>query len=89
MPETTTKKGRTGDIGFATSLRIQEEKHQCGKASKPKEEGRQQARNQADLFKGAKKGDPPPPHSELPGQQKLFRFLLQTRHIWISRQGVH
>lgn len=49
MPETTTNKGRTGDIGFATSLRIQEEKHQCGKASKPKEGGRQQPRNKADI----------------------------------------
>lgn len=53
MPETTTKKkkkkGRTGDIGFATSLRIQEEKHQCGKASKPKEGGRQQPRYKADI----------------------------------------
>lgn len=90
MPETTTKKqGRTSDIGFATSLRLQDKKHQCGKASKPKEGGRQQPRNKADLFKGAKKGGPLPPHSQLPGQQRFFRFLSQTRHIWISSQGVH
>lgn len=35
----TTKKGRTGDTGFATSLRIWEQKHQGGKVSKPKEGG--------------------------------------------------
>lgn len=34
-----TKKGRTGDTGFATSLRIREQKHQGGKVSKPKEGG--------------------------------------------------
>lgn len=80
----TTKKSRTGDTGFVTSLRIQEEKTQCGKASKPKEGGRQQRRNKADLFKRGKKGGPIPPHSQLSGQQRLLRFLLQTRHIWIS-----
>lgn len=75
--------------GFVTSLRIQEEKHQCGKASKPKKGGRQQPRNKADLFKGAKKGGPLPLHSQLPGQQRLFRFLLQTKHIQVSGQGLH
>lgn len=34
----TTNKGRTGVTGIVTSLRIEEEKHQCGKASNAKEE---------------------------------------------------
>ena len=79
----TTNKGRTGDTGFVTSLRIQKEKHQCGKASNPKEEkqagGREQPSSNEDLFQGAEKGGPPPPHSQLPGQQRLYRCPVRDR----------
>jgi len=79
----TTNTGRTGDTGVVTSLRIQEEKHQCGKASNPKEEkeagGRQQPCRHEDLFKREATGGPPPPHSQLRGEQRLFRCPARDR----------
>lgn len=79
----TTNKGETGDTGVVTSLRIQEEKHQRGKASYTggeKEAGdKQEPSSNEALFQRAEKGGSPPPHPQLPDQQRLLRCASRDR----------
>lgn len=75
----TINKGRTGDTGFVTSLRVQDEKHLCGKGSNLKEKqagGRQQPRSDEDLFQGTEKTGPPSPHPQLTGSKNSWMSCL-------------